>query len=65
MSKERNHKKLVKNKSYSIDTIKAYIQKLGTMSINSLCLKEEYNHLDKLPNLLEIAKDIAEREYYK
>lgn len=62
MKVELNHSKAVKSKQ----TFKNYVEKLGELDINVLCLWDSFPmHISSLPNLLDLAKAVAEAKYFK
>lgn len=64
MTMEVDYRQLARNKLFSIETIKKYIDMLGILKINTICLYEVYDEFDTFPNLLDIAKEIAEIKYF-
>lgn len=64
MTMEVDYRQLARNKLFSIETIKKYIEMLGNLNINTICLYEVYDGYDVIPNLLDIAKEVAEVKYF-
>lgn len=65
ISLEIDHRELSKNKKYYSSTIKKYKQMLADISVNTLCISKINNKIDVLSNLLDLARDVAERKYFK
>lgn len=65
ISAEIDDRELVKSKKYSAPTVRRYKQMLSDLGINTLCVSRITNNIEALPNLLDLAKEKAERDYFK
>ena len=65
MSLEIDEKELVKSKKYNCATIKKYKKMLGDISVNTLCVSRITSKVKVLPNLLDMARQIAEIKYFR
>ena len=61
---ENDEEILVKNKIYNINTIKRYERMLGSIGINTVLLPKMYQ-FDELKNILDIAREVADKKYFK
>lgn len=60
---ENDEDTLVKNKIYNSNTIKKYEKMLGDIGINTVLLPKMYQ-FDELENILDIARDVANKNYF-
>lgn len=65
ISLEIDYRELSKNKKYYSGTIKKYKKMLADISVNTLCITRITRKYKVLPNLLDLARDVANKKYFK